>query len=68
MKVGLGIDQLMKTLRAVVDGRYQEQLETLGRLLGHTSISQTINYVLDGHLITELRTAEKYRQERENQS
>lgn len=65
MKVGLGIEQLMKTIRAVVDGKFQEQLEQLGRLLGHTSISQTINYVLEGHLITEVKTAEKYRQERD---
>lgn len=50
----------MSTIRAVINDEYEKRLESLGRLLGHTSISQTINFLLEKHLETETEAAKKY--------
>lgn len=52
-------------LRASISGEYEERLKTLGRLLGHSSVSQTIEYLLSVHLDKEIKAADEYRRQRE---
>jgi hypothetical protein len=53
-------------IRASINGDYTERLVTLGRLLGHSSVSQTIEYLLSVHLDKELKAANDYRKQRES--
>jgi hypothetical protein len=52
-------------LRASISSKYMDRLEILGRLLGHSSISQSIEYLLEIHLDKEIKAAEEYRKNRE---
>ena len=53
-----------RQLRAAINVEYEDDLKRLGDLLGHTSITQTIEFILKAHLKTELKQAEKYMEER----
>jgi hypothetical protein len=52
-------------IRASINGDYSDKLVKLGRLLGHSSISQTVEYLLDVHLDKEIKAADDYRKSRE---
>lgn len=51
-------------IRAAIAGQFGDRLTALGRLLGHSSQSQTIEYLLDLYLDKEIKAAEDFRKSR----
>lgn len=52
-------------IRPLINKDYAEKLERLSNILGHASISRTIEYVLERHLEAELEAAEAYQKLRD---
>jgi hypothetical protein len=51
-------------VRAAIGEEYKADLEQLGAFLGHSSLSQTIEFILRNHLKAELRLAQDYAEKR----
>lgn len=54
-----------KTGRAVIEEVLTPKVKELGDLLGHTSISQTINFLISLHIDDELKAARAYRERKQ---
>ncbi len=46
--------------RIVLEPDITDRLKELGSILGHSSLSQTANYILREHLVFELEAAKEY--------
>ncbi len=51
-----------KSGRAVIEPDLTDKLKELGDILGHTSLSQTINYILRQYIEFEITAARRYQQ------
>jgi hypothetical protein len=58
----------MKPIRAAISPEYQEKLKELGEILGHSGVSQTIEFIMRRHLDEELKSARTYRDIRQQNS
>lgn len=53
-----------RQLRAAISTDFEKDLKELGDLLGHASITQTVEFILKAHLKAELERARRYTAER----